>query len=80
MTKCNRLLKVKILAVLKKHPGGMDLRNLGNILGVNWRSLLIEIGCLLNKGKIEKLNGHCFIVNASKKITVVSDDPRDKSS
>lgn len=66
MKKCNRILKAKILAVLKKHPGGMDLRNLGNILGVNWRSLLSEMGCLLNKGKIEKLNGQCFFAGSKR--------------
>ncbi|MBI2989099.1 MAG: hypothetical protein HYY45_20240 [Deltaproteobacteria bacterium] len=55
-------IKVEILAVLKKHPEGMKLRDLGNFLGVNWRSLVGLVGSLLRQGKIEKLNGVYFLV------------------
>ncbi len=53
-------IKAEMLAVLKKHPEGMKLRDLGNFLGVNWRSLVGPVGSLLQKGKIEKLNGLYF--------------------
>lgn len=55
-------IKAEILAVLKKHPEGMKLRDLGNFLGVNWRSLVGLVGSLLRQGKIEKLNGVYFFV------------------
>ncbi|MBI4256863.1 hypothetical protein HY626_02290 [Candidatus Uhrbacteria bacterium] len=55
-------IKAEILAVLKKHPEGMKLRDLGNFLGVNWRSLVGLVGSLLRQGKLEKLNGVYFFV------------------
>lgn len=55
-------IKAEILAVLKKHPEGMKLRDLGNFLGVNWRSLVGLVGSLLRQGKIERLNGVYFFV------------------
>ncbi len=55
-------IKAEILAVLKKHPEGMKLRDLGNFLGVNWRSLVGLVCSLLRQGKIEKLNRVYFFV------------------
>lgn len=66
MIESNKTLKTKILAVLKKHPNGMNLREIGNWLGVNWRSLIGAVDSLSCKGKIEKLNGHCFIANGKR--------------
>ena len=55
-------LKAKALAALRKHPQGMKLRDLGNFLGVNWRSLVGVVRSLLEQGKIERLNGFYFFV------------------
>ncbi len=62
MTEDKDAIKAEILAVLKQHPEGMKLRDLGNFLGVNWRSLVGLVGSLLRKGNIEKLNGVYFFV------------------
>ena len=62
MTEDKDAIKAEILDVLKKHPEGMKLRDLGNFLGVNWRSLVGLVGSLLREGKIEKLNGVYFFV------------------
>ncbi|MFQ5840851.1 MAG: hypothetical protein ACE5I8_00325 [Thermodesulfobacteriota bacterium] len=55
-------INAEILAVLEKHPEGMKLRDLGNVLGVNWRSLVGSLSSLLHAGKVEKLNGLYFFV------------------
>jgi hypothetical protein len=55
-------LEAKALAVLRKHPQGMKLRDLGNFLGVNWRLLVGVVRSLLEQGKIEKLNNLYFFV------------------
>lgn len=55
-------LKAELLAVLKKHPDGMKLRDLGNFLGVNWRSLVGPVSSLCRQGKIERLNDFYFFV------------------
>lgn len=55
-------LKAEVLAVLKKHPEGMKLRDLGNFLGVNWRSLVGLVSSLCRQGKIERLNDFYFFV------------------
>ena len=60
MTKDKEAIKAEILAVLKKHPEGMKIRDLGNSLGVNWRSLVGLVSSLCRQGKIEKLNGFYF--------------------
>ena len=57
-------LKGEILAVLKKHPEGMKLRDLGNFLGVNWRTLVGPVRSLCRQGKIERLNDFYFFVRA----------------
>ena len=62
MTEDQDAIKAEILAVLKKHHEGMKLRDLGNFLGVNWRSLVGLVGSLLRKGKIERFNGVYFFV------------------
>ena len=62
MTEDQDAIKAEILGVLKKHPEGMKLRDLGNFLGVNWRSLVGLVGSLLRKGKIERLNSVYFFV------------------
>ena len=54
-------IKAKILAALKKHPKGMKLRELGNFLGVNWRTLVGPVSSLLRKGVIERLNDFYFL-------------------
>lgn len=55
-------LKAEVLVVLKKHPEGMKLRDLGNFLGVNWRSLVGLVSSLCRQGKIERLNDFYFFV------------------
>ncbi len=55
-------LKAEVLAVLRKHPQGMKLRDLGNFLGINWRSLVWVVRSLLEQGKIERLNNLYFFV------------------
>ena len=58
--KSKEAIKAEMLAVLKKRPEGMKIRDLGNFLGVNWRSLVGLISSLYQEGKIEKLNGFYF--------------------
>ncbi len=58
--KSKAAIKAEMLAVLKKRPEGMKIRDLGNFLGVNWRSLVGLVNSLCRQGKIEKLNGFYF--------------------
>ena len=62
MTKDKKAMAAKVLTILKKHPEGMTLRDLGNFLGVNWRSLVGVVSDLLRKGNVEKLDGLYFFV------------------
>ncbi|MBI4490431.1 MAG: hypothetical protein HY694_15215 [Deltaproteobacteria bacterium] len=62
MKKDKEAIKAEILAVLKKHPEGMKVRDLGNFLGVNWRTLVGLVSSLCREGKIEKLYDFYFFV------------------
>jgi len=46
----------RIIRVIQKHPEGIRLVDLGNALGVNWRSLISAVRHLLDEGKIGKLD------------------------
>ncbi len=46
----------RILRVIQKHPEGMKLVDLGNALGVNWRTLISAVASLLEEEKIGKLD------------------------
>ena len=45
-----------ILKVIQKHPEGVKLVQLGNALGVNWRTLIGAVGFLVDEGKIGKVD------------------------
>jgi hypothetical protein len=62
MTKDEEAMVAPVLAALKKHPDGMTLRDLGNFLGVNWRSLVGVVSDLLRKGNVERLDSLYFFV------------------
>jgi hypothetical protein len=42
----------KILKALQERPDGVTLADLGNALGVNWRSLIGVVGRLMEEEKI----------------------------
>ena len=46
----------RILRVIEKHPEGIKLVDLGNALGVNWRTLIGPVGSLLEEEKIGKVD------------------------
>jgi len=46
----------QILRVLRAHPEGIRLVDIGNELGVDWRSLITSTKRLLDEGRIEKID------------------------
>jgi len=46
----------QILRVLRTHPEGIRLVDIGNELGVDWRGLIAVTKSLLDEGKIEKID------------------------
>lgn len=46
----------RVLRVIQKHPEGIEMVELGNALGVNWRTLISAVGSLLEEGKVGKLD------------------------
>ncbi len=46
----------QILRVLKAHPEGIRLVDIGNELGVDWRGLITGTKSLLDEGRIEKID------------------------
>ena len=46
----------QVLRVIRKHPDGMKLVEVGNALGVNWRTLIGAMDSLLKEGKIGKVD------------------------
>lgn len=46
----------RILQVLKAHPDGIRLVDIGNQLGVDWRGLIAPTKSLLDEGKAEKID------------------------
>lgn len=47
----------RILAIIRKNPDGIRLVNIGNELGVDWRSLLPFANSLVSKGIVERVEG-----------------------
>jgi predicted transcriptional regulator of viral defense system len=54
----------KVLAIVREHAGGIRLVNVGNQMGVNWRSLVVVVGRLLKEGKIGRIDG-VYVANSS---------------
>jgi gas vesicle protein len=48
--------KQKILEVVARHPDGIKLIDMGNELGVDWRTLIGPIKSLMDKDKVEKID------------------------
>jgi len=48
--------KEKILEVVARHPDGIKLIDMGNELGVDWRTLIGPIKSLVDKDKVEKID------------------------
>lgn len=46
----------RILAVIQHHPEGVSITEIGNELGVNWRSLIAILVSLVKKRRIEKID------------------------
>lgn len=49
-------IEEQVLAVIRGHPGGIRLVDIGNELGVDWRSLIGVTKALVDAGKIEKID------------------------
>jgi len=50
----------RVLAIVREHAGGIRLVDIGNQMGVNWRSLVVVVGRLLKEGKIGRIDGVYF--------------------
>jgi len=48
--------------VLRAHSEGIRLVDIGNELGVDWRSLITFTKRLLDEGRIEKIDHHYYAV------------------
>jgi predicted transcriptional regulator len=46
----------RILAVIQRHPEGVSIVDIGNELGVDWRSLITALQPLVEERKIERIN------------------------
>lgn len=46
----------RILAVIQQNPVGVSLVDIGNELGVDWRSLIVTLQTLEEERKIERIN------------------------
>lgn len=46
----------RILAVIRRHPEGVPITEIGNELGVDWRSLTAALLSLVKERKIEKID------------------------
>lgn len=46
----------KILRIVSEHPDGIRLVDIGNELGVDWRTLIPAVRSLVDTGKVEKIN------------------------
>jgi predicted transcriptional regulator of viral defense system len=52
----------KVLGILREYPQGIKLVNVGNQMGVNWRTLVGIIQTLLKKGEVYRING-VYLIN-----------------
>ena len=46
----------RVLAVIRAHPDGIRLVEIGNELGVDWRSLIAVVRVLMDEGEVEKID------------------------
>ncbi len=46
----------RLLAVIQRHPAGVSIVDIGNELGVDWRSLIATLQSLEEERKIERIN------------------------
>lgn len=46
----------RLLAVIQRHPEGVSIVDIGNELGVDWRSLIATLQPLEEERKIERIN------------------------
>jgi len=46
----------RILEIVTRHPEGIKLVDIGNELGINWRSLIGDIKSLVDEDKVEKID------------------------
>ncbi|MDP2884664.1 MAG: hypothetical protein Q8P51_06550 [Ignavibacteria bacterium] len=54
----------RVLAIVREHAEGVGLVDIGNQMGVNWRSLVVVVGRLLKKGEIGRIDG-VYVANGS---------------
>jgi hypothetical protein len=57
-----KILEDKILAVVKAHPHGISLPDIGKEMKIEWRKLIRSAKELLDKGKIKKVDVNYFPV------------------
>jgi hypothetical protein len=50
----------KVLKIVRENPEGISLVDIGNRMGVNWRSLIGVVQILLKKRKIHRIDGVYF--------------------
>jgi DNA-binding IclR family transcriptional regulator len=48
--------KERVLFVIQRHPEGIRIVDIGNELGVDWRSLTRIARSLIDEGKIERID------------------------
>ncbi|MBI3327178.1 MAG: hypothetical protein HYZ81_10820 [Nitrospinae bacterium] len=46
----------RVVTVIQAHPDGIRLVEIGNELGVDWRSLIAAVKFLMDEGKVEKID------------------------
>jgi predicted transcriptional regulator len=51
----------RVLKILRENPQGMKLVDIGNQMGVNWRSLIGVMQMLLKERKVYRVNGVYFL-------------------
>jgi len=56
-----------ILEVVKRHPEGIKLVDIGNELGVNWRTLVEIIKHLVDEGKVEKVGNMYYPIKENER-------------
>lgn len=58
--------KERIFAVVQRHPEGMRIVDIGNELGVDWRSLTRIVRSLVEEREIERIDNMYFPVEISR--------------
>ncbi len=52
--------KQQVLAIIQAHPDGVRLVDIGNEIGVDWRSLISVVRDLLDEQLVGKMDSHYY--------------------